>query len=101
MESGHGTFGGAAVAADGRIAPEIIGLRLDGAGPVAEIRDTDGGLLDRDTVYDRAVGPMQFIPGTWARSGADGDGDGRKDPHDIDDAALGTGQYLCAAGSLA
>jgi len=64
VESGHGTFGGAAVMADGRIAPEIIGLRLDGAGPVAEIRDTDGGLLDRDTVYDRAVGPMQFIPGT-------------------------------------
>jgi hypothetical protein len=100
VESGHGSFGGAAVRADGRIVPEIIGLRLDGAGPVSEIRDTDGGLLDRDTEYDRAVGPMQFIPGTWAGSGADGDGDGRTDPHDIDDAALGTGRYLCASGSV-
>ncbi len=101
VESGHGTFAGAAVGEDGRIAPEIIGLRLDGAGPVAEIRDTDGGRLDRDVEYDRAVGPMQFIPGTWARHGADGDGNGASDPHDIDDAALGTGRYLCAAGSLA
>ena len=100
VESAHGTFGGAAVAVDGRIMPEIIGLRLDGAGPVAEIRDTDGGVLDRDVEYDRAVGPMQFIPGTWARHGADGDGDGRSDPHDIDDAALGTGRYLCASGSV-
>ncbi|MDQ3502329.1 MAG: hypothetical protein M3486_01750, partial [Actinomycetota bacterium] len=35
VESGHGTFGGAVVATDGRIVPEIIGVRLDGAGPVA------------------------------------------------------------------
>ncbi|MCW2716101.1 MAG: murein transglycosylase, partial [Frankiales bacterium] len=101
VESGHGTFRGAVVGADGRIAPEIIGLRLDGAGPVAEIRDTDGGRLDRDAEFDRAVGPMQFIPGTWARHGADGDGNGTVDPHDIDDAALGTGRYLCASGSVA
>ncbi len=98
VESGHGTFGGASVGTDGRIVPEIIGVQLNGAGPVAEIRDTDGGAYDRDVVYDRAVGPMQFIPGTWALHGADADGDGRKNPHDIDDVALGAGRYLCAAG---
>lgn len=101
VESGHGSFGGAMVATDGRVTPEIIGPRLDGAGPFAEIRDTDGGLHDRDVEYDRAVGPLQFLPGTWARSGGDADGDGRSDPHDIDDAALAAGRYLCAGGSLA
>jgi membrane-bound lytic murein transglycosylase B len=101
VESGHGTYGGAAVDVNGRATPEIIGLRLDGAGPVAEIRDTDGGRYDRDLEYDRAVGPMQFIPSTWARYGADADGDGRTDPHDIDDVALAAGRYLCASGSFA
>lgn len=97
VESGHGTFLGAAVGGDGRVLPPIIGIQLDGTGPVAEIRDTDGGRLDRDRVFDRAVGPMQFLPGTWLRGGADGDGNGVADPHDIDDAALAAGRYLCAA----
>ncbi len=39
---------------------------------------------------------MQFIPGTWRSWGADGNGDGRKDPHNIHDAALAAGRYLCA-----
>ena len=39
---------------------------------------------------------MQFIPSSWAVWGRDGDGDGRSDPSDIDDAALATAVYLCA-----
>jgi membrane-bound lytic murein transglycosylase B len=62
------------------------------------IRDTDGGRLDGDPVHDRAVGPMQFIPTTWASSGADGDRDGRKNPFDLDDAAMAAAGYLCAGG---
>jgi membrane-bound lytic murein transglycosylase B len=43
---------------------------------------------------------MQFIPSTWATSGADGNGDGLKDPGNIDDAALAAGRYLCAASTM-
>ena len=47
--------------------------------------------------YDRAVGPMQFIPSTWSVIGVDGDNDGKRNPQDIDDAALATAVYLCSA----
>jgi membrane-bound lytic murein transglycosylase B len=97
VESNHGRFGGAQLHADGTSIPHIIGIALDGSRS-AVITDTDHGQLDGDPVYDHAVGPMQFIPGTWARWGADGNGDGRRDPFNIDDAALAAGRYLCAAG---
>ena len=48
-----------------------------------------------DPRWDHAVGPMQFLPSSWLRWGADGDGDGLVDPHDLDDAALAAGRYLC------
>lgn len=60
------------------------------------IKDTDNGAYDGDSTHDRAVGPMQFIPSTWATWGQDGNGDGRKDPNNIYDAALAAGRYLCA-----
>jgi hypothetical protein len=41
---------------------------------------------------------MQFIPSTWSRWGADGNGDGRADPDNVFDAALAAGRYLCAGG---
>ncbi|HET7329134.1 MAG TPA: lytic murein transglycosylase, partial [Nocardioidaceae bacterium] len=96
VESDHGRYGGARVAANGKTYPHILGVALDGSPGVAAIADTDGGTLDSDTTWDRAVGPMQFIPGTWAVVAADGDGDGERDPHDLDDAALAAGAYLCA-----
>ena len=72
----HGRLGRADLDADGVARPSIVGVRLDGSPGLAEIPDTDGGHLDGDAAYDRAVGPMQFLPATWARYGADGDGDG-------------------------
>ena len=107
VEGAHGEFGGRTLGMDGVPSSPILGLVLDGANvdnfgdTVAAIRDTDGGRYDGDTRFDRAVGPMQFIPGTWARWGADGDGDGDDNPQDLDDAALAAGQYLCNYGSHA
>lgn len=96
VESNHGRYGGAALGADGRPSKPIIGVPLDGSAGVKAIPDTDGGRFDGDPVYDRAVGPMQFIPSTWAQYGRDATGDGTADPHQIDDAALSAAYYLCA-----
>jgi len=96
VESNHARFGGNQLDSAGIAQPGIIGIPLDGSNGTARITDTDGGLLDRDTVYDRAVGPMQFIPGTWRVAGVDADGDGVKNPQDIADAATATAVYLCS-----
>ena len=98
VETRHGSFGGSRLDRDNRAVPPIRGAALDGSPGVAEIGDTDGGALDGDPVHDRAVGPMQFIPGTWAQWGADADGNGVADPDDLDDAALAAARYLCASG---
>ncbi|MFD5818342.1 lytic transglycosylase domain-containing protein, partial [Streptomyces sp. NPDC127038] len=36
-----------------------------------------------------------FIPSTWEWAGRDGNGDGKKDPNNVYDAALAAGHYLC------
>lgn len=100
VETDHGRYGGASLTRAGVATPSIIGPALTGSDGFALIRDTDGGRIDGDRVHDRAVGPMQFIPGTWRWAGADGDSDGRRDPHDIDDAAAATAGYLCRVGDL-
>jgi membrane-bound lytic murein transglycosylase B len=97
VESHHGTIGGRQVRPDGTVSEPIIGIPLDGGPNVRAIRDTDGGRYDGDPVWDRAVGPMQFIPSTWARWGADGSGNGEADPQHVDDAALAAARYLCAS----
>ncbi|SJM68143.1 lytic transglycosylase domain-containing protein [Gulosibacter sp. 10] len=97
VESHHGTIDGGVVDQDGYARPGIVGVPLDGDG-VAHIPDSDGGEFDGDPVHDRAVGPMQFIPATWALYGADGNGDGMRDPQQIDDAALAAARYLCEVG---
>lgn len=99
IESRHGSYGGAKLGEDGVVNPRVIGPALDGNG-FASIPDTDGGTLDGDAKWDRAVGPMQFIPSTWKAYGADGNGDGVKDPHNIDDASLAAARYLCARGGM-
>jgi hypothetical protein len=100
VESNHGRYGGATVRADGRVEPPIIGIPLDGTNGTARIRDTDDGVYDDDTVWDRAVGPMQFIPSSWRIFGADGNGDGVRDPHNIIDAVHAAIRHLCPAGTV-
>ena len=46
-----------------------------------------------------AMGPMQFLAGTWASYSVDGDGDGRKDVYSPDDAIPGAARYLRASGA--
>lgn len=99
IESGHGSHDGAVLSADGYPTPSILGPRLSG-GQFAAVPDSDGGAWDGDARWDRAVGPMQFIPTTWAEWGADGNGDGAADPNQMDDAALAAARYLCAGGPL-
>ena len=98
VESDHGTANKATLQPDGMTQPLIIGAPLDGQGGRQLVPDSDNGRYDSDRVYDRAVGPMQFLPSTWLRYQTDADQDGRSDPNDINDAALAAGEYLCAGG---
>ncbi|MBA2282253.1 MAG: lytic transglycosylase domain-containing protein [Acidimicrobiia bacterium] len=95
VEGRHGTYGGGSLLPDGQVSRSIIGIALTGEAGTAAIGDTDGGALDGDGVYDRAVGPMQFIPSTWARFGTDGDLDGDIDPQNMYDAVAAAADYLC------
>jgi membrane-bound lytic murein transglycosylase B len=45
-----------------------------------------------------AVGPMQFLPSTFAVYGMDGDGDGRADVMNPADAVYSAARYLCLWG---
>ncbi|PXX68847.1 transglycosylase protein with SLT domain [Nocardia tenerifensis] len=90
IESGHAS-GGRTDAAGTTVTP-IYGPALDGTLPGNEIiKAASGG-------YVRAVGPMQFLPGTWTQYAADGNGDGVADPNNVFDAALAAGKYLCSGG---
>lgn len=97
VESTHANNGKADPS--GVLESPILGPLLDGtlAGNNV-IHDTDGGELDGNPHYDRAVGPMQFLPETWHHYAADGNGDGVADPQNLFDAALTTGRYLCDGG---
>ncbi len=96
VESGHGR---GALDAAGRPVEPIIGPALDGAGDVAAIPATSASVAwHGDERWDHAVGPLQFIPSTWAAWEVDADGDGVADPHDLDDAALAAARYLCHDG---
>ncbi|MEO6629070.1 MAG: lytic transglycosylase domain-containing protein [Aquihabitans sp.] len=95
VESHHGTAQGSRVTATGDTTNWIRGVALDGHPGTLAIPDTDGGRYDADPVWERAVGPMQFIPGTWARWAVDADHDGAADPHNLYDAAAAAARYLC------
>ena len=94
IESMHAN--GGAVDAHGTAVRPIYGPALDGSLPGNEIiaQSNQAGR----TVYARALGPMQFLPGTWSRYASDGDGDGKADPQNIFDATLAAARYLCSGG---
>lgn len=94
IESLH-AFGGATDARGTPITP-IYGPALDGTLPGNEVivQSVQSGR----TTYARAMGPMQFLPGTWARYASDGDNDGKADVQNLYDASLAAARYLCSGG---
>ncbi|RHW27612.1 hypothetical protein D0Z08_08000 [Nocardioides immobilis] len=93
--TGHGSTAGSALDARGVMRPRYAGKPLTGDRD-RRVPDSDAGRLDGDARFDRPVGPMQLSPATWAVVGVDGDGDGKRNPHDIDDAALSVSVLLCS-----
>ncbi|WP_375154833.1 lytic transglycosylase domain-containing protein [Nocardia cyriacigeorgica] len=90
IESGHAA--GGRVDSGGTTVQPIFGPALDGTLPGNEVIPAAGG------GYVRAIGPMQFLPETWEKYSADGNGDGAADPHNVFDATLAAGRYLCSGG---
>ena len=99
VESGHGTSADATVGSHGVSAPPILGPPLDGTGDGGNATAMPAGRwAGRWGVrgpWLQAVGPMQLLPPTFEAWAVDGDGDGRRDPHDIDDAVATAAAYLC------
>lgn len=94
IESGHAN--GGATDATGTVVQPIYGPSLDGTLPGNEVivHSVQAGRV----TYARAMGPMQFLPGTWARYASDGDGDGKADVQNVYDASLAAARYLCSGG---
>lgn len=100
VESDHGTFGGSSIGPDYTVSPPIFGVVLDG-GDTEHIPDSDEGQVDGIAEFDRAVGPMQLIPQTWASWPSDGNGDDVGNPQNIADAAIAAANHMCrAAGEM-
>jgi membrane-bound lytic murein transglycosylase B len=94
IESGHA--GGGAVDARGTAVVPIYGPALDGTLPGNEVIIQSS--VGNRVTYARAMGPMQFLPGTWARYASDGKGDGIADPQNLFDSTLAAARYLCSGG---
>ncbi|MGH3522870.1 MAG: lytic transglycosylase domain-containing protein, partial [Mycobacterium sp.] len=94
IESMHAN--GGATDVHGTAVRPIYGPSLDGTLPGNEVivQSSTGGRV----TYARALGPMQFLPGTWARYASDGDGDGVADPQNLYDSTLAAARYLCTGG---
>jgi len=97
IESKHGTLGNRWIAPNGNLSSGLLGPLLDGSA-FALVKDSDNGSYDGSHEFDRALGPMQFLPSTWLRHGVDGNADGFNDPQNIYDAAAGAANYLCELG---
>ncbi|MGZ6779871.1 MAG: lytic murein transglycosylase, partial [Mycobacterium sp.] len=94
IESMHAN-GGATDASGSAVRP-IYGPTLDGTLPGNEVIEM--GRNANRVVYARAMGPMQFLPGTWSRYASDGNGDGKADVQNVFDASLAAARYLCSGG---
>ncbi len=94
IESMHAN--GGATDARGTAVRPIYGPALDGTLPGNEVI-VQSRTANRVT-YARAMGPMQFLPGTWSRYASDGDGDGKAEVQNLFDSSLAAARYLCSGG---
>jgi hypothetical protein len=101
VESDHGRHGGGTIEPDGTVVPPILGPMLDGSGAGGNTTAvTVGRFANRwglGLTWQQALGPMQFLPGTFEAWAVDADGDGTVNPHDIDDAIATAASYLCGS----
>lgn len=95
-ESDHGQYDQNVLNDHGESRPGVFGPTLNGTDGTPLVEDSDSGKIDQDGVYDRGVGAMQIVPTTWRIIKVDGDGDGKSDPQNVNDAALGAAVYLCS-----
>lgn len=79
-----------AIAKAGTMCAEVSGALI-----AAQI-EAESGWNPRALSPVGAQGIAQFMPGTWAGVGVDGDGDGVADPFNPQDAIISQGKYLCA-----
>ena len=98
VESNHGRYAGATLLPNGDTIPAIYGPVLDGTGvggnrtahPIGPWRG-QWGLAGE---YQQALGPLQFLPATFARYTHSP----QATPHNINDAARAAVAYLCDGG---
>lgn len=94
IESMHASNGATDI--NGTAVRPILGPALDGSLPGNEVI-VQSRNNDRIT-YAQAMGPMQFLPGTWSRYASDGNGDGKAEVQNLFDATLAAARYLCSGG---
>lgn len=94
IESMHANRG--ATDAVGTAVQPINGPVLDGTLPGNEVVVQSN--VAGQVTYASAMGPMQFLPGTWVRYVSDGNGDGMADPQNLYDSTLAAARYLCSGG---
>lgn len=82
--------------ARGRYLEDTFYPEVRAAFPVAARLGVDP--LDLRGSHSGAFGYPQFLPTSYLRFGADGDGDGRVNLHQFDDAALSAARYLAGHG---
>lgn len=95
VETNHGERGDSHLDARGRATPRIVSEPLNGRRGRPRIPDTDAGRIDGDRRFDRGVGPLMILPSTWSILAVDADGDAKRDPQNVNDAALAAAVYLC------
>lgn len=72
------------------VTPQVIAAQLE----------AESGFNPRASSAAGAQGIAQFMPGTWASHGQDGDGDGKADVFNAHDAIYSQGLYMCELAGL-